>query len=121
MSATAASTTRAGHSPAGTFTSVLNAAVGSAAARLEHKVVQWADKLDGIAAGSGSSGGLTALADVGLDELAEGGGAKQRAAAEGAKAGLHGKNPVWAAIKGGWQEGTPVVRAAIIAGVASAT
>ena len=42
------------------------------------------------------------------------------AGAEGIKASLHGKNPVWAAIKGAWQAGTPVVRAAIIAAAASA-
>ena len=111
---------RAEHSPAGAFTSVLNAAVGSAAAKLEQRVVVWADKLDGVAGGGDSSGGLAALADEGLDELAEGGGAKEKAGAEGVKAGLHGKNPIWAAIKGAWQAGTPVVRAAIIAAVASA-
>jgi hypothetical protein len=120
MSSTATSTPR-DQGPAGVFTSVLNAAVGSAAAILEHKVVVWTDKLNGVAAGGVSSGGLTALAGEGLDELAEDGGAKQRAGAEGVKAGLHGKNPAWAAIKGAWQAGTPVVRAAIIAGAASAT
>jgi ABC-type multidrug transport system fused ATPase/permease subunit len=122
MSSTATSTTpvvRTDHSPAGAFTSVLNASVGSAAAKLEQKIVVWADKLNGVAAGGSSSGGLAALADEGLDELAEGGGAKQKAGAEGVKAGLHGENPVWAAIKGAWQAGTPVVRAAIIAAVAS--
>jgi len=123
MSSTATSTTRGvrvDHSPAGAFTSVLNAAVGSAAAKLEQQVVVWADKLDRVAAGGDSSGGLAALADEGLDALAEGGGAKQKAGAEGVKAGLRGKNPVWAAVKGAWQAGTPVVRAAIVAAVASA-
>lgn len=114
-------TTRGDHSPAGAFTSVLNAAVGSAAATLEQKVVGWTDKLNGVAAGGGVSGGLTALADEGLDELSEGGGVKEKAGAEGIKAGLHGTSPVWAAVKGAWQAGTPVVRAAIIAAVASAT
>jgi hypothetical protein len=121
MSSTAPSATRearADHSPAGAFASVLNAAVGSAAATLERKVVGWADKLDGV--GDGDSSGLAGLADEGLDELAEGGGAKEKAGAEGVKAGLHGKNPVWAAIKGAWQAGTPVVRAAIISAVAAA-
>ena len=123
MSSTATSTTRgvrADQGPAGAFTSVLNAAVGSAAAKLEQKVGVWADKLTGVAGGGDSSGGLVALADEGLDELAEGGGAKEKAGAEGVRAGLHGKNPIWAAIKGAWQAGTPVVRAAIIAAVASA-
>ena len=123
MSSTATSTTqgvRADQSPAGAFTSILNAAVGSAAGKLEQQVVGWADKLNGVAAGGDSSGGLPALADEGLDELAEGGGAKQKAGTEGVKAGLHGKKPLWAAIKGAWQAGTPVVRAAIIAAIASA-
>ena len=123
MNSTATSTTRAvhaDHGPAEAFTSVLNAAIGSAATKLEQKVAVWSDKLNGVAAGGVSSGGLTALAGEGLDELAEDGGAKQRAGAEGVKAGLHGKNPAWAAIKGAWQAGTPVVRAAIIAGAASA-
>lgn len=43
----------------------------------------------------------------------------ETAGAEGVKATLHGRNPVRAAIKGAWQAGTPVVRAAIIAAVAS--
>ena len=123
MSSTASSTTRglrADHSPAGAFTSVLNAAVGSTAAKLEQKVVVWADKLNGVAGGGGFSGRLAALADGGLDALAEGGGAKDKAGAEGVKAGLHGRNPIRAAVKGAWQAGTPVVRAAIITAVASA-
>jgi hypothetical protein len=99
---------------------VLNAAVGTAAAKLEQKIDVWAERLNGVAAGGDVSGGLAALADKGLDELAEGGGATQSAGAEGVKARLHGRNPVWAAIKGAWQAGTPVVRAAIIAAVASA-
>lgn len=121
MSSTATSTTRgvrADRGPAEAFTSVLNAAIGSAATKLEQKVAAWSDKLNGVA--GGDSGGLVALADAGLDELAEGGGAREKAGAEGVKAGLHGKNPIWAAIKGAWQAGTPVVRAAIIAAVASA-
>ena len=120
--ATATSTTRgvrAEHSPATAFTTVLNAAVGSAAAKLEQKVDVWADRLNGVAAGGDSSGGPAALADKGLDDLAEGGSAKKQAVAKGVKAGLHGKNPFWAAIKGAWQGGTPAVRAAIIAAFAS--
>jgi hypothetical protein len=69
---------------------MLNAAMGTAAAMLEQKVVAWADKLDGGAGGGDSSGGLAGLADAGLDELAEGGGARGKAGAEGVKAGLHG-------------------------------
>lgn len=107
-------------SPASVFTAVLSASVGIAAEKLERKIVEWADKLDGVAAGGDSSEALIPLADAGLDGLAEGGGATEKAAAEGVKAGLHGKNPVWAAINGAWQSGTPVVRAAIITGAASA-
>ena len=124
MSATAPSTTRgvrADQTPAGAFSSVLNAAVGGAAAKLEQRVDGWADKLNGLASGGGSAGGLAGVADDGLDELAAGGGAQQAAGAKGVKAALHGKNPVWAAIKGAWQGGTPVVRAAIVAAVVSAS
>lgn len=122
MSATAPPTTQdgsAGTTPAGAFSTILNAAVGSAAAKLEQQVVGWTDKFNGIASGDGSSEELAALADEGLDDWAEGGGAKQKAGAEGVKAGLHGKNPVWAAVKGAWQAGTPVVRAAVVAAVVS--
>jgi hypothetical protein len=106
-------------SPAAAFTSVLNAAVGTAAARLNERVSGWTDKLDGITSG-GSSGELGRAADEGLDDLAEGGGAKQGAAAKGAKASLHGKSPFWAAIKGAWEGGKPVVKAAIVAAFVSA-
>lgn len=104
-------------SPAAAFTSVLNAAVGTAATRLNQRVSGWTDKLDGIA--SGSSDGIGQAADEGLDDLAEGGGAKQGAAAQGAKATLHGKNPFWAAVKGAWEGGKPVVKAAIVAAFVS--
>lgn len=123
MSSTAASMAgeaRAEHSPAGAFGSVLNAAVGVAAAKLEQRVVVWADKLNGVAGGSNSSRGLAAPVDEEVDELAEGGGAKAKAGAEGNKPGVHGKNLIWAAIKGAWEARTPAVRAAIIAAVASA-
>jgi hypothetical protein len=94
--------------------------VGSAAVGLEKKVVGWAEKLDGIATGGGSSGAVTHMADAALDEVGEGGDAKRKAGVEGLRAGLHGKSPVWAAIKGAWEAGTPVVRAAMIAGGVSA-
>jgi hypothetical protein len=120
MSSTATSTARGDLGAAGAFTSVLNAAVGSAAAALEQKVSRLTDKLDDVAAGNGLSKSLKAVADQGLDDVAQGGGAKQAAGAEAVKAGLHGKNPAWAAVKGAWHAGTPVVRAAVIAGAASA-
>ena len=107
------------NSPAGAFTSVLNAAMGGAAAKLEQHVVTWTDKLNGVASGGDRSGGLVELADEGLDDLAEGGGAKQSAGAAGVKAGMHGKNPFWAAVKGAWRGGTPVVRAAIVTAIVS--
>lgn len=122
MSSVSAPTSRAGpalDSPAGVFTSVLSAAVGIAADKLERKVVVWADKLR-VAGGGDSAEGQARLADGVLDGLGEGGGAAQTAGAEGVKAGLHGKNPIWAAIKGAWQSGTPVVRAAIVTATASA-
>lgn len=123
MSATATSTTQGvgeNQSPAGAFTSVLSAVVGSAATKLERIADDWTEKLSDMARGNGSSGGLSELADTGLDKWAEGGGVKEKAAAEGVKAGLHGENPAWAAIKGAWRAGTPVVKAAIIASVVSA-
>jgi hypothetical protein len=122
MTSIAASTTGAGgalDSPAGAFTAVLSAGVGLAAVKLERKVGGWADRLRGVPGGGDSSGSLARLADAGLDELADG-GAAQNAAAEGVKASLHGKNAMWAAMKGAWQSGTPVVRAAIITAVAAA-
>jgi hypothetical protein len=120
MSPPASSMTRADDGPAGVFTSVLNAGVSSAAVVLEKKAAGWADRLTDIASGGNAREGLKSRADTGLGELADGGGAKQKATAEWIKAALHGKNQMWAAIKGAWQGGTPVVRAAIIAGFAAA-
>jgi hypothetical protein len=116
MSETATPTAQ---SPAGVFNSVLNAAVGSAAAKLEQRVVAWTDKLNGVGSRGGSSE-LAQLADEGLDDVAEGGGARLTAGAAGVKAGMHGKNPFWAAIKGAWRGGTPAAQAAIVAAAASA-
>lgn len=119
MAANMTEADRAPHTPAGAFTSILTAAVGFAAGKLERKVAAVTDKLQGVADPSAASGSLGALADEGLDELAEG-GAANKAGAEGIRAGLHGKNPVLAAVGGAWQSGTPVVRAAIITTAASA-
>ena len=51
MSSTATTTPGAGlsDSPAGAFTSVLNAAVRSTAASLEHTVESWTNKLNSVA------------------------------------------------------------------------
>lgn len=56
----------------------------------------------------------TAKVSQKADAWAEGGGAKQKAGVKGVQAGLEGKNPVWAAIKGAWSGGTATVKAAIV-------
>lgn len=57
------------------------AALQAAAAKLSHKVDDWIRKIEEYAASEGATG---------------------RAALEGLKAHLLGKNPVWAAMKGAW-------------------
>ncbi|GAA2037769.1 hypothetical protein GCM10009740_32170 [Terrabacter terrae] len=57
------------------------AALQAAAAKLSRKVDEWIRKVDEYAASEGATG---------------------RAALEGLKAHLLGKNPVWAAMKGAW-------------------
>jgi hypothetical protein len=88
-----------------------------ATAKLSQKVASWTDKLNGVAGVAGENGlpeSMESIADVGLDKLAEDGGVAQKAGVEGVKASLHGKNPVWGAVKGAWESGTPVIRAVII-------
>src|SRR3954463_9753408 len=58
------------------------AALQAAAAKLSHKVDEWIGEIEEYAASEGASG---------------------RAALEGLKAHLLGKNPVWAALKGAWR------------------
>jgi hypothetical protein len=88
-----------------------------AAAKLERTVGEWGGALRH---GTGdSAAGMVRLADAGLDELAES-GATQKAIAEAPRAGVHGRNAIWAATKGAWQSGTPAVRAAIVTAVAAA-
>src|SRR5690242_14249250 len=106
-------------SPASVFASVLSVAVEAAATKLNRKVAEWAGKLDGAVARGEPSGMFAPLADAGLNRLGEA-GTTQKVAAEGVKAGLHGKNPIWAAIKKTWQTGTPAVKAAMIAAAAAA-
>src|SRR4051794_14624350 len=84
--------------PAGVFTSVLGGLLGAVVSKAERKVAQWTHKLDGIAAGATDGAGPAALVDEGLDAVAEGGNTAVAAGAEAIKAGLHGQNPVWAAI-----------------------
>lgn len=100
-------------SAGGAFSSVLTTAIGVAAA----KVDDWSTKLEGVAAGG--TGGASDTVDDVADDLADGGGARQQAGVRGVQAGLHGKNPVSAAIKGAWTGGGTQVRAAVVtAGVA---
>lgn len=74
-------------SPGAAFSNVVNAAIELAAAKASQKAADWTG----------------------------GGGAKQQAGIKSAQAGLQGKNPVWAAIKGAWSGGTSMVKAAIVA------
>jgi len=106
--------------PAQAFGLALDAVVGALAAKLERKTAGWIDKLNAVAGGKDSTDAILEMADEGLDAVAESGGVAERAGAAGVKARLHGKSPVWAAIRGTWQSGTPAVRAAIVtAGVAA--
>ena len=100
--------------PAQAFGLVLDAVVGTVAAKLERKTAGWIERLDAVAGGSASTDALTGLADEGLDAVAESGGVAQRAGAEGVRAHLQGRSPAWAAIRGVWQAGTPAVRAAVV-------
>lgn len=65
------------------------AAIQAAAAKLSYKVDDWIQKIEDYTASAGPSG---------------------RAAVEGLKAHLLGKNPVWAAIKGAWRGATSQLR-----------
>jgi hypothetical protein len=107
------------NSPGAAFAHVMNSALGFAAAKVSQKADVWTDRLNGFADGGvkdlSDAGGE--LATDGLDAAAEGGDTKQQAGARGVRAGLQGKNPVWAAIKGAWSGGSAKVRAAIVAAV----
>ena len=106
-------------SPSAAFTHVMSSALEFAAAKVSRKADDWTDRLNNVAAGgvedASDAGGE--LAAESLDAAAEGGDAKQQAGAKGVRAGLQGKNPVWAAIKGAWSGGSSQVRAAIVAAV----
>ena len=106
-------------SPGAAFTNVMSSALEYAAAKVSHQADGWGDKLSDVATGVdkdvSDAGGQ--LAADGLDAAAEGGDAKQQAGAKGIRAGLQGKNPVWAAIKGAWTGGSSKVRAAIVTAV----
>ena len=120
MNATATTPTNdvdAARGPGGAFATVLNAAVQSAANSVEQTVGSWTDKLKSVASGDDPSDELVSLADEGIDKVTKGGGAKEKAGAEGLKAKLEGRNPFKAAVAGAWEAGTPVVRAAIVSAV----
>ena len=106
--------------PAQAFGLVLDAVVGTVAAKLERKTAGWIDKLSAVAGKRDSTDALIGLTDEGLDAVAESGSVAQRAGAEGVKAHVHGKSPAWAAIRGVWQAGTPAVRAAVVTSGAAA-
>lgn len=95
-------------SPGAAFSDVMSAAVGVVAA----KVDDWTNKLNDVAAGAG--GASQAVGRV-ADDLADGGNAQRQAGVRGVQAGLVGKNPVWAAIKGAWTGGSTAVKVAVVA------
>lgn len=94
-------------SPGAAFSDVMSAALGVVAA----KVDDWTAKLNAVATGGDASDAVDNVAD----DLAEGGNAKHQAGVRGVQAGLVGKNPVWAAIKGAWTGGSTAVKVAIVA------
>ena len=100
--------TRTPSSPGAAFSSVMSSAVDVVAA----KVDDWTHTLNGVAAGAGDP---SARVDDVADELAEGGNAQRQAGVRGVQAGLLGKNPVWAAIKGAWTGGSTAVKVAVVA------
>ena len=112
--ATAASTTA---SPGAAFRNVMTTALEFAAAKVSQKADNWTESLNDVAGGGALGDASADLAGEGLDEVADGGGAKQQAGLKGAQAGLQGKNPVWGAIKGAWSGGGAKVKAAIVAAV----
>jgi hypothetical protein len=110
-----ASTDTTSRRPPGPLASALGVAGGIAVAKLERKLLGWADRLNGGEAGDGHSAGAgRSVADVALDGLAEGRGAAARAGVEAVEAGLHGTNPLVAAVKGAWRAGTPVERSLMV-------
>ena len=95
-------------SPGGAFNDVMSAALGVVAA----KVDDWTNRLNDVAAGAGDA--PKAVGNV-ADGLAEGGNAQRQAGVRGVEAGLLGKSPVWAAVKGAWTGGSTAVKVAVVA------
>jgi hypothetical protein len=106
--------------PAQVFGLVIDAVVGTVAARLERKTADWIDRLSAVAGKKDSTEAVVGLADQGLDAVAESGGVAQRAGAEGVRARVHGGSPARAAIRSVWQAGTPAVRAAVVTSAVAA-
>ena len=89
--------------PGAAFGAIMSSAIGVVSA----KVDDWSTRLEAVGAG--------APVDDMADAVAEGGGAKRQAGVRGVRAGLEGKNPVWAAIQGAWAGGGTLVKAAVVA------
>ncbi len=95
-------------SPGAAFGDVMSAALGVVGA----KVDDWTRRLNDVAAGAGDA---PRAVDRVADDLADGGDAKRQAGVRGVQAGVLGKNPVWAAIKGAWTGGSTAVKVAVVA------
>lgn len=93
---TTENTPQRSESPGAAFSQVLTTGLGYLSAKAFDTTEDWTDR---------------------LSEIAEGGGARQQAGSKGIQAGLKGRNPLWAAIKGAWSAGSAKVKAAIVAAV----
>ena len=102
--------------PASTPRAAFSAVMSTAVEVVASKVDEWTDKLNGVAKGAGEP---TARVSGVADRLAEGGNAQRQAGVRGVQAGLLGKNPVWAAIKGAWTGGSTAVKVAVVAAAVS--
>jgi hypothetical protein len=105
---TATESSSAERSPGAALGDVMTAALGV----MSSKVDGWTDRLNAVAAGP--EGAAETVSDL-SDDLAEGGGAAQQAGIRGVEAGLVGKSPVWAAIKGAWTGGSTLTKVAVVA------
>lgn len=79
------------------LTHVLSTAVEAATSKLSRKADEWTDRLNDVASPP------------------DGGNATEQATINAVSAGIQGKNPVWAALKGAWSGGSATVRAAMVA------
>lgn len=113
MTTATPSTTASG--PAGAFTQILSLALDLITTKLQRNVGQLAERFSG--ATDDAVDMAATEAESSLDEAGSTGGATQQAGARGLLAGLRGKNPVWAAVKGAWSGGGATVRAAIVTAV----